>query len=105
MDDKQNENVERDIVEFVADSGEVMEFEVVDYFLFDGQEYVILADLGKNPEEQDGEEKVDVFIMTVNVIDDDNEEFAIIPPEIEEAVLDFADKLLSGELPNEDEIL
>lgn len=94
----------KDIVEFVADNGEVIEFELVDYFLFDGEEYVILADLGKNPEALDDKDIVDVFIMQVVVIDDDNEEFVMIPSDKEEAVLDFAGKLLNGELPNEDEI-
>lgn len=94
----------KDIVEFVADNGEVIEFEVVDYFLFDGDEYVILADLGQNRQDADVKEKVDVFIMLVKVIDDDNEEFVMIPPENEDAVLEFAGRLLSGELPNEDEI-
>ncbi|MCK5128601.1 MAG: DUF1292 domain-containing protein [Clostridiales bacterium] len=95
----------KDIVEFVADNGDVIQFEVVDYFLFDGEEYVILADLGNGSEEVNDEDKVDVFIMKVVVIDDDNEEFVMIPPEVEDKVLDFAGKLLKGELPNEDEIL
>jgi hypothetical protein len=94
----------KDVVEFVADNGDVIEFEVVDYFLFDGDEYVILADLGQNCEDADIHEKVDVYIMHVKVIDEDNEEFVIIPPEKEDEVLAFADKLLKGELPNEDEI-
>jgi hypothetical protein len=94
----------KDVVEFVADNGEVIEFEVVDYFLFDGEEYVILADLGQDCEEANIKEKVDVFIMHVKVIDDDNEEFVMIPPEKEDAVLEFAGKLLNGEIPNEDEI-
>ncbi len=94
----------RDIVEFVADNGDVIEFEVVDYFLYDGLEYVILADLGNNQDTADDKEKVDVFIMKVEVIDEDNEEFVMIPPENEDEVLNFAGRLLSGELPNEDEI-
>ena len=95
----------KDVVEFIADNGDKIEFEVVDYFLFDGNEYVILADMGCNCEDADCQEKVDVFIMKVVVIDDENEEFVMIPPEVEDEVLDFAGKLLRGELPNEDEIL
>lgn len=102
MTDNNCEN--KDVVEFVADNGEVIEFEVVDYFLFDGDEYVILADLGCNPDSLNDKDIVDVFIMQVVVIDEDNEEFVMIPSEKEETVLDFAGKLLNGELPNEDEI-
>ena len=104
MDKNSAESDEKDIVEFVSDTGEVMEFEVVDYFLYDGEEYVILADMGKNPDDIEADEKVDVFIMKVEIIDDDTEEFVPLPPEIEDEVLEFAEKLLSGELPNEDEI-
>ena len=103
MSDDINQN--KDVVEFVADNGDVIEFEVVDYFLFDGQEYVILADMGCDSDLLEDKDKVDVFIMQVDVIDDDNEEFVMIPLEKEKAVFDFADKLLKGELPNEDEIL
>ncbi len=104
MKDNSNENEEKDIVEFVADNGDAMEFEVVDYFLYDGEEYVILADMGNKPNALENDENVDVFIMKVKVIDDDNEEFVAIPSETEEEVLEFAGKLLNGELPNEDEI-
>ena len=104
MPDVPTGNNEKDIVEFTADNGEKIELEVVDYFLYDGQEYVILADLGKNPEALSDGDKVDVFIMKVNVIDEETEEFVIIPAEDEEEVLGFAEKLLSGELPNEDEM-
>ena len=82
----------------------MLKFEVVDYFLYDGEEYVILADLGKNPEELSSGAKVDVFIMKVKVIDEENEEFVMIPHEKEHEVLHFAEKLLSGKFPNEDEI-
>jgi hypothetical protein len=96
---------EKDVVEFEAENGDVIEFEVVDYFLYDGEEYVILADLGQHPEKLKDHDTVDVFIMKVEIIDDENEEFLPIPAEIEDKVLEFAGKLLSGELPNEDEIL
>jgi len=105
MDKNSTDDAQKDTVEFVAENGETMEFEVVDYFLYDGEEYVILADMGKNPDAMEDEDKVDVFIMKVNIIDDDNEEFVPIPLETEDDVLEFAEKLLSGELPNEDELL
>ncbi len=105
MSDITNQNEEKDIVEFEAEDGEVLEFEVVDYFLFDGEEYVILADLGLHPEDLNDHDKVDVFIMKVEVIDDDTEEFVPIPADSEAEVLEFAGKLLSGELPDEQEMI
>ncbi len=105
MSDMDNQSNEKDIVEFETDNGEVIEFEVVDYFLFNGEEYVILADLGQNPEDLKDHDKVDVFIMKVEVIDDETEEFVPLPAEEEKEVLEFAGKLLDGDLPNEDEVL
>ena len=94
----------KDTVVFTDDNGDEFELEIVDYFLYNGDEYVILADMGGVPAEPDGE-TVDVFIMKVDVIDDETEEFSMISPESEDEVLSYAYKLLNGELPNEDEIL
>lgn len=93
-------NEEKDFVTFYDDNGNGITLKVIDYFLYDGQEYVILADMG----EDETKEAVDVFIMQVNVIDKENEEFVHINPEKEQEVLDFSEKLLNGELPNENEI-
>ena len=101
MKDEKDNELERDIVEFVGEDGGMMELEVVDYFLYDGDEYVILADLGSNPEAFNNGDKVDVFIMLVNVIDEENEEFVMIPPEKEDDVLDYAAKLLGEEHDHE----
>ena len=94
----------QDTVTFVDDNGVKLELEIVDYFLYDGQEYVILANMG-GVEEGKSDDPVDVFIMQVNVIDEENEEFVHIDADKEDDVLEFAGKLLNGELPNEDEIL
>ncbi len=94
----------KDTVSFFDDNSDKLDLEIVDYFLYDGQEYVILADMGDGDLEE-SDEPVDVFIMQVKVIDDENEEFVLIDQDKEEEVLEFAGKLLSGELPNEDEIL
>ena len=91
------ENTEKDTVEFVAENGEAIELEVVEYFLYDGDEYVILADMGKDPEVLQDGDKVDVFIMKVEAIDDETEEFVPIPAEDEEKVLHFAGHLLNDE--------
>ena len=97
MDMNNEHNEERDTVEFQSESGDTVELEVVEYFLYDGEEYVILADLGGNPDALANGDKVDVFIMMVNMIDEQNEEFVMIPPEKEEDVLHFASHLLGND--------
>lgn len=93
---------EVDKVEFTDDNGVTIELEIVDYFLFDGQEYVILADTnGVRVDEKNETEEVDVFVMRVDVIDDDNEEFAPLTPLEEDKVNPYATKFLANELPDE----
>ena len=97
MDENMNNDKERDIVEFVSETGAKIELEVVEYFLYDGDEYVILADLGGNPDALTSGDKVDVFIMMVHKIDEQNEEFVMIPEEKEGEVLHFASHLLGND--------
>ena len=110
---------ERDnIVTFEDDEGKSFDLEIVDYFNYNGNEYVVLTepcDCDEHDEactcgchdhdHEHGEdcdcgchEDMDVYVMQVVPVDDENEEFVAIPEEMEEEVLAFADKYLSGEL-------
>lgn len=79
--------------------GNQMNVEILEYFLLDGQEYVMLTDL--DMEVIDGQ--VDIFLMQVNVLDDDTEEFVPIAADKEDEVYEFAEKLVSGQIENPDE--
>lgn len=130
---------DQDAVVFTDDNGEEITLHIVDYFLYNGDEYVILTDSDTEEwdeeeagegEEEDAEEdrepcgccssrddacecgagdgpcecepeEVDVYVMRVNVVDDDNEEFVPVNPEEEEEILEYAEKFLNGELPDE----
>lgn len=101
------------IVTFEDDEGNTFELEIMDYFNYNGNDYVVLTDTcGCDHDHEEGcdcgcdhdhdEEGVDVYVMQVVPVDEENEEFVPIPEDIEEEVLAFADKYLSGEL---DEVL
>lgn len=81
------------------DDGNEMNVEILEYFLLDGQEYVMLTDL--DIEVIDGQ--VDIFLMQVNVLDDDTEEFVPIDADKEDEVYEFAEKLVSGQIESPDE--
>lgn len=81
------------------DDGNEMNVEILEYFLLDGQEYVMLTDL--DTEVRDGQ--VDIFLMQVNVLDDESEEFVPIDADNEDAVYSFAEKLVSGQIESPDE--
>ncbi len=81
------------------DDGNELEVEILEYFLLNGQEYVMLTELDSEPKEG----IMDIFLMQVNVLDDETEEFVPIDLEKEDEVYAFAEKLVSGEIENPDE--
>ena len=96
------------IVSFEDEEGNSFDLEILDYFNYNGNDYVVLTepcddecehgedcDCGCHDHEH---EDMDVYVMQVVPVDDDNEEFVPIPDEMEAEVLAFADKYLSGEL-------
>jgi len=105
---EENEN----IVSFEDENGEIVNLEVVDYFFYDGQEYVILADAdedgcgceacGDEACECDDSE-VDVYVMKVENLDEEDEEFLPVDPELEPEVLAYAERFLNGEFDEEDD--
>lgn len=81
------------------DEGNELMLEILEYFLLDGQEYVMLTDI----KEEVVDKSIDIFIMQVNILDDEKEEFVNIDKDKEEVVYAFAQKLVSGEIENPDE--
>jgi len=81
------------------DDGNELNVEILEYFLFNGQEYVMLTDLDADIKEG----ITDIFLMQVNLLDDETEEFVPIDADKEDEVYAFAEKLVSGEIENPDE--
>ena len=52
------------------DDGNELNVEILEYFLFNGQEYVMLTDLDADIKEG----ITDIFLMQVNLLDDETEE-------------------------------
>ena len=102
MDEREN------IVVFEDDEGNSFELEIIDYFPYGGQEYVVLAepgaagcDCGCEDHEHDPEE-VNVYVMQVKPLDDETEEYVPIDEDMEEEVMAYADRYLSGEFDEEE---
>ncbi len=104
-------NEEQDnIVTFEDEEGNSFDLEILDYFNYNGNDYVVLTEPCDCENEEGCEhgedcdcgchdhEDMDVYVMQVVPVDDENEEFVPIPDDMEEEVLAFADKYLSGEL-------
>lgn len=100
--DRDNDN----IVTFEDENGESVDLEILDYFFYDGQEYAILADtagLDDGAEESEELPEVDVFVMKVEPVDDENEDLIPVDPELEPEVLEYAEKILNGEIGDDEE--
>ena len=81
------------------DDGNELNVEILEYFLLNGQEYVMLTDLATEIKDN----AIDIFLMQVNLLDDETEEFVPIDAEKEDEVYAFAEKLVSGQIENPDE--
>jgi len=63
---------ERDLVEFSDEDGDTLLLEVMDYFLYEEEEFAVLCDAGLN---SDCDDETSLFIMkVVTVMDEDGEE-------------------------------
>ncbi len=105
---------ERDIVVFTDDEGNDLELEVLDYLFYNGEEYAVLSGVSDDEcdcEHEDGCEcdcedcaEQELYIMKVQQLDDDMEEF--IPVEDEEIMnqlIDIVQQRFEEEGDEEDE--
>lgn len=56
---------EPDIIEMTDDEGNTILMEVIDYFFYNGEEYVILTDSISDDDEEDEPEEIDCYVMHV----------------------------------------
>ena len=91
MDDFENkdmEGMEPDTIIFEDEDGNEFEFEVRDYFFYNGDEYALLTEVGQEADEN-GEECIICKVETVTGEDgEEDEEFVLVEDE------DLAGKLI-----------
>jgi len=101
---------ERDIIEMTDDEGNTILMEVIDYFFYNGEEYVILTDsVSEDVEETDEAEEINCYVMqVVSSVDEatgeEMEEFIPIEDaEKEERLMEIANsKLMEDEEADEE---
>jgi uncharacterized protein YrzB (UPF0473 family) len=82
------EEMERDVVMFADEEGNELEFEVIDYFDYEEQEYGLLADTREGHE-------ADFYIMKI-VADGEYEEFVAPDPDKMEALTAIVQERVGG---------
>lgn len=106
MDDELNQ--EPDIIEMTDDEGNTILMQVVDYFFYNGEEYVILSDTIDDDGDAEMPEEIDCYVMHVvnskdEVTGEDMEAFEPIEDAALEAkLIEVANSQLNDEEEPED---
>jgi len=99
------EEMERDIVVFTDENGQDIELDVIDYFIYQDQEYAVLTDLSAEYDENDAEAEQDLFVFKVVVNEEeDTEEFLPADDELMDALSAIVEErmaMLDAEEENE----
>ncbi|MDL2206790.1 DUF1292 domain-containing protein [Eubacteriales bacterium OttesenSCG-928-N13] len=99
----------QDLVVFVDDAGDEKTMEVLDYFFYEGKEYAILTEYNEDEEEHvhteecDHDHELDAFIMQVEPVGEDEEEFIPVDEGLMDKLIDFVQNELYGDDDDEDE--
>lgn len=95
--ERENQDMEPDLIELTDEEGNTTVFMVVDYFFYNGKEYAVLSEYDEEEAERDTDEpmEMDCFVMEVRSIKDENgedlDEFSSIDdPELEEKLVEIA---------------
>lgn len=91
---------ELDLVVFEDDEGNELTMEVLDYFFYEGEEYALLAEADEECGEcsegscEGCERQRDVFVMRVDKVGDDEEEFVPIDDELSDKLIELIENNL-----------
>ncbi len=95
---------EPDLIEMTDEDGNTITMQVLDYFFYNGEEYVILTDdvEEEDAEETDEPEEIDCYVMKVVTSTDENgeemEEFVPIEdPDLEARLIEVASTKMNEE--------
>lgn len=86
---------ERDLVVFENEEGDELTMEVLDYFFYEGKEYALMTEAvdgcGECDEEtcEGCEHEGDFFVMRVEPVGDDEEEFVPIDDELSDKLVEL----------------
>ncbi len=90
---------ELDLVVLTDEDGNELTMEVLDYFFYEGQEYAVMTDYDEDaPEDEEEDQQRDAFIMKVQPVGEDEEEFVPIEDELSDKLIEFVNtELYAGD--------
>ena len=98
---------ELDLVVLTDEDGNELPMEVLDYFFYEGQEYAVMTEYDENAPEDEEEADApqrDAFIMKVQPVGEDEEEFVPIEDELSDKLIEriLSEDAEYGEYEDED---
>jgi len=99
MDEMNNlEGMEPDTIIFEDDDGNEYEFEVRDYFFYNGDEYALLTEVGQEEDENGEECIVCKVVPTTNDDGEEDEEFLLVEDEgLAEKLIEIANTRMADD--------
>ena len=91
MTDNEMNGMERDIIDFEDEDGNVIPFEVVDYMFYNGEEYALLTEVTETEETDDNGQECIVCRIVTEQEEDSEENETFVPLEDEELAQKLVD--------------
>lgn len=98
MDENKMEGMEPDTIIFEDEDGNEYEFEVRDYFFYNGDEYSLLTEVGQE-EDENGEEAIICKVESITGEDgEEDEEFVLVEDEeLAAKLIEIANTRIAGD--------
>ena len=98
MDENKMEGMEPDTIIFEDEDGIEYEFEVRDYFFYNGDEYALLTEVGQE-EDENGEEAIICKVESITGEDgEEDEEFVLVEDEeLAAKLIEIANTRIAGD--------
>ena len=82
MDDNEMNSMEEDVIDFEDEEGNIIQFAVIDYVFYNGDEYALLTEVSEEEEEADNQECI-VCRIVAETEEDGEETESFVPVEDE----------------------
>ena len=93
---------ERDLIVLTDEDDNEMTMEILDYFFYEGNQYALMVEFTGDEDDGDGAEQ-EAYIMQVNPVGEDQEEFVAVDEDLMPALIDFVENELFADA-DEDEV-
>ncbi|MBR2572092.1 MAG: DUF1292 domain-containing protein [Clostridia bacterium] len=92
---------ERDLIVLTDEDNNEMTMEILDYFYYEGNQYALMVEFTGDEDDDDGTDQ-EAYIMRVNPVGEDEEEFVAVDEDLMPDLIDFVENELFADEEDED---